>query len=627
MGMYTARILFYLLATLVLPLAASAADIVVDNDTGAPGYVETGTWTSSASTGYNGTTYRFTDTYKPLSTATWTPTLMAAGRYEVFAALLRSSNRTSSAPYTITHVGGSTVVFIDQRGTGVGEISLGTFEFSAGTSGKVVLTNTGQTGAHIADAIIFRPVSGPENREYRCIWADSWNSSFLNQSEAQNLVDTCRANYINTVIVEVRKTGDAYYSSAFEPRATNISGGSTYDPLGTLIQLAHDTSNGQKRIEVHAWFVMHRISKGETLASSHVLSQHPEYEMLKSDGTRDSTNRFLDPGHPGTVEHNLKVVLDCLSKYDLDGINFDYIRYPETTGAWGYNTTSVQRFNALYGRTGTPSSTDAQWSNWRRECVTLEVKKIYFKAWKLKPWVAVSADTVNWGSAYTNWTASSAYAGVFQDWVGWLQAGILDYNALMSYATDDARYMGWGNLSLANDDSRGSIIGIGAYLQTTIQASMTQLLWARTRGASGLNIYDWGSETNAVSGGSSAANRAAFYAALKAQVFRAWADPPLMTWKTNRMNGLIEGNVTLNGQPVDHATVQIDGIAATATVTDGKGWFGIMDVPQGFQNVRFSKTGQPDVVKQVNVYQPTMPITVDADFNQAGVEDWAAYLH
>ena len=455
-------------------------------------------------------------------------------------------------------------------------------------------------------------------REYRCIWADSWGTGFLTQSSADTFIQNCRNNNINTIIVEVRKIGDAYYSSNFEPRATNIPSG--YDPLGYLISLAHDTSGGKKRLEVHAWFVMHRITTGETLDTQHVLVQHPEYIMLDSTLSSGTSTKFIDPGHPGTVNHNVSVIIDCLSHYDIDGINMDYIRYPEAAGEWGYNTTSVSRFNAFYGKSGQPLGTDPDWDDWRRECVTMEVKKIYIKSLMVKPSVVVTADTVNWGSAYTDFQASDAYAAVFQDWVGWLQQGIIDYNTIMDYATSNTRYQGWCNLSLVNDDKRGSIIGIGAYLQTTVQNSMDQLLYARNAGAAGLNIYDYYSEANAAA----PATRTDFYNALKAQVFPTWIDPPIHSWKSSPTTGIFEGNLMNSGSPIDHGTVMIDGQPATQVYTDGSGWYAILDVPPGSQQLRFSKPGYTDKVVPANMTSAGDIITVNAVFASA-ISNWENY--
>lgn len=523
-----------------------------------------------------------------------------------------------SLTYTVTPPGSSTTVTAYDDGNhndgGSGDSVYGAQIPPQPAGSTVAYWMTAQDSSNATTSSLVQSylivTTGPV--EYRCIWADSWGTSFLNASQAQELVDTCRASNINTIIPEVRKIGDAYYNSSIEPRATNISGGPTFDPLGYLIQLAHDTSNGKKRLQVHAWFVMHRISKGETLDTSHVLVQHPEYEMVRSDGTKDSTNRFLDPGHPGTVEWNLAVILDCLSKYDIDGINLDYIRYPETTGYWGYNPVSVARFNAVYGKSGSPSPSDPDWANWRRECVSLEVKKIYVKAWKMKPHVVLTACTVNWGYSYTEstWPTSSAYAQVFQDWVGWLRKRHFDYNALMNYATDNSRYQGWTDWSLANDAGRGSIIGIGAYLQTSISNSMNQLLYARQKGAAGLNIYDWYSEVSASSSGET---RAQFYAALKSQVYPTWMDPPVPEWKAYPTTGIFEGNVTdaATMQPIDHATVMIDGVPSTATVTDGMGWFAILEVPPGTHTLRVEKPGYKTMLIPATIPSAGSIVTVD----------------
>lgn len=445
-------------------------------------------------------------------------------------------------------------------------------------------------------------------REYRSIWADSWNRSFLDASQAEEIVNTCRENNLNTIMIEARKIGDAYYKSNIEPRATNISGGLDYDPLGYLIDLAHDTSGGKKYIEVHAWFVMHRITTGESLATSHVLVQNPEYLMLNSDGSGGGSTRYIDPGHPGVVDHNIAVILDCLENYDIDGINMDYIRYPDATGSWGYNPVSVQRFNAFYDKTGQPSPSDPDWADWRRECGTNEVKKIYVKSLMKNPNIVLTADTVNWGYNYDNFEASSAYAQVFQDWVGWLEQGIMDYNALMSYTTNTSRYQGWSNLSLAHDDKRGSIIGIGAYMQTSVQNSMNQLAWARARGAAGLNIYDWYSEVNAAG-----ATRTQFYNELKSQLYPTWADSPKHKWKTEPTTGIFQGNLTYQGSPVDHGTVMIEGQPATLTYTDGSGWYAILEVPPGSHMLEFSKPVYSDAVTSATIPNAGDIITVNVD--------------
>lgn len=139
------------------PLPPYLPDVVVDNDDGAPGYVETGTWITSLSVGYEGGTYRYAFASPGTSTsnATWTPNLPRSGVYRVYAAFAKGSNRTNSAPVTIFHAAGESLVSLDQTGGGIAEVLLGEYPFDAGTSGSVRLDNNGAAGVYIADAMIW----------------------------------------------------------------------------------------------------------------------------------------------------------------------------------------------------------------------------------------------------------------------------------------------------------------------------------------------------------------------------------------------------------------------------------------------------------------------------------------
>lgn len=465
----------------------------------------------------------------------------------------------------------------------------------------------GRNGVNLADFAIlaYNWMMGP--REYRSIWIDSWSAGILTEAQCDDLIQTCRDNNINTIMPEIRKVGDAYYYSNFEPRATNISPPS-FDPLGYLCDIAHDTSGGKKYIEVHAWFVAQRISTSLSLPDGHVLSEHWEYVMTDSDGNT-STTLYLDPGHPGSVDHNVAVILDCLSNYDIDGINLDYIRYPGSD--WGYNPVSVARFNAFYGKSGQPSLSDPDWSDWRRECITLQVKKIYVKSLMIDPSVVLTADTVAWGWSWDDFESSAAYTSVFQDWVGWLQAGIIDYNALMAYTTDEDFHEGWCHVSLDNDDKRGSILSTGAYKQYAVQDAVDQLLDIRSWDAAGLNIYDWGSEVNANIYGET---REDFYRELKAQVYPEWLDPPVHEWKVRPTTGIFEGNLTDASLPIDHGTVEIEGDPSTRVYTDGSGWYAIMEVAPGPHLLRFSMPGYLDILVGADMPAAGDIVTVNADF-------------
>jgi uncharacterized lipoprotein YddW (UPF0748 family) len=345
-------------------------------------------------------------------------------------------------------------------------------------------------------------------------------------------------------------------------------------------------------------------------------------------------NIFLDPGHPGTVEHNLAVILDCLQNYDIDGINLDYIRYPEDDGDWGYNPVSIERFNNVYNKSGTPEINDPDWADWRRENVTLEVRKIYVKTAMIKPDVIITADTINWGSGYSNFEFSRAYSDVYQDWVGWLQDGILDYNCVMNYVSANGpndRFEGWVDLSLQADDGRGSIIGLGPYLKTnSLAGSLYEINYSRAQGAQGMNFFDWGSETSQDTTG---LTQQQFYSQLRDQVFTEWAVTPKPTWKLQPVESIIQGNVTANGVPVDHAHVSLFDEAGYDTVTDGVGWYGVMKVQPGPHIILFEAEGYSPVFVNVTntltngtITNGEEIITVNVDLVNDATPDGKAWL-
>ncbi len=97
----------------------------------------------------------------------FSPELPDSGRYEVRLAYSASSNRSSRTPVTIRHAGGEATLRIDQRKPPVlgGQfVSLGIYEFEAGSGGAVQISNEGADGVTIADAVQWLPVSGiPED--------------------------------------------------------------------------------------------------------------------------------------------------------------------------------------------------------------------------------------------------------------------------------------------------------------------------------------------------------------------------------------------------------------------------------------------------------------------------------
>ncbi|MEQ8209124.1 MAG: fibronectin type III domain-containing protein [Lacipirellulaceae bacterium] len=131
----------------------SDVELILDNDDGPTVYTETGSWTTSGSTGFNGSTYRFA-VVGDSATAEWEFDLPFAGEAEVFVQYRAGTNRALDTVYQIDTGNGSQTVSINQRNNDLVWVSLGTYDFTAGNH-SVTLDAAASTGGSvvIADAV------------------------------------------------------------------------------------------------------------------------------------------------------------------------------------------------------------------------------------------------------------------------------------------------------------------------------------------------------------------------------------------------------------------------------------------------------------------------------------------
>lgn len=436
-----------------------------------------------------------------------------------------------------------------------------------------------------------------QGQEFRGFWVDGFNAGFRTTQEVDTLLQRVRAANMNAVIVQMRKRGDAHYSSSYEPPASNQD--PNFDALAYLIDRAH---SGNPRIEVHVWMNSHTIHPNATPPSDprHFMNRFPEALTQNNAGSQITDVGYgVDWGHPRANDFTFRVMMDVLRRYDVDGLHYDYIRY--TGNTWGYNPTSVARFNQFYNRSGVPTPTDNQWRQWRRDQVTTLVRKVYLHTMAVKPHVKISGALITWGNGPTSdsaWLSSSAYSSVFQDWRGWMQEGILDLAIPMCYYNQNTYptyYQNWINFTKDRQYGRHAVIGIGNYLNT-IANTHTQIDKARDATSSGnrakgINFFSYAA-TDSQNGQTVYYNQN-FYNALN-QKFPSPAPMPTMPWKTNPTTGHLKG-VAIKASDlswVDGAVVALTrpGFTTRTTYTDGTGFYGYADLPPGSYSVTISNS-------------------------------------
>jgi len=466
--------------------------------------------------------------------------------------------------------------------------------------------------------------------EWRALWAQSWiDYAFRNSTQVTNYVNACYNAGYNVLTPEIRKAGDAYYFSNLEPRATSTyepepmyinDPDPNFDPLQDMINKAHPLG-----MQVNAWIVTYRAWDGSFYSppANHVWALHGtgatpwynDWTMMTSSGGAYTYN--LDPGVPGVQDYIAKVVIDLVSNYDIDGVNYDYIRYPGT--AYGYNEVTRQRFYSEYGYYPPTSTSDSNWGVWcdyRRQQVTDLVKKVYLETVWRKPWVNTNVDTVGWAGADPNtaYTSTRQYSEVFQNAKAWMEQKIIDTNLCMNYnreynTTQYTNYRNWSNFlasmqaSTANPGEPYGRIGAsgpGVYLNS-IPDSVTQSTYSRVAGCKGIAAYTY-HMTN-----KDGLPWSDWQTAITSSIFNSAVPVPQQVWKRDRpgnpptspTTGIIFGTVTNATHPNDsiyqnwvyQATVQVTGPVTQSTSTDATGTYGFMDLPPGTYTVTCSKSG------------------------------------
>jgi len=125
----------------------------------------TGTWTPSRSVGnYVGTAYLHDkNENKGAMRAVFRPKFSRVGRYEVRVYYTPNPNRATNVPVTVESSSGAVERRLDQRRRAGkrGFVSIGTYEFAAGRSGSVTISNAKTDGHVIIDAVQFVRVDEP----------------------------------------------------------------------------------------------------------------------------------------------------------------------------------------------------------------------------------------------------------------------------------------------------------------------------------------------------------------------------------------------------------------------------------------------------------------------------------
>ena len=117
-------------------------------------------------------------------------------------------------------------------------------------------------------------------------------------------------------------------------------------------------------MEVHAWVWLfaagnqahNRIVGQPTSYPGPILSDRPDWAGFDNKGNLiipGQTKPFLDPANPEVRRYLFNLLSEIAGRYDIDGIQFDYVRYPfqdpSANRLFGYGNAARQQFHQLTG--------------------------------------------------------------------------------------------------------------------------------------------------------------------------------------------------------------------------------------------------------------------------------------
>ena len=354
--------------------------------------------------------------------------------------------------------------------------------------------------------------------EVRALWVQ--RTTLTSAPSVIALVESARAAGFNTLLVQVRGRGDAYYSSRLEPRGQALSRQDpSFDPLELVIAAGHRAG-----LRVHAWVNVNLIADAELPAArTQLVYTHPEWLMVprelagemaeidrRSPGYLERLSRYakthsdqiegiyLSPIQPAAADYTVGVIADIAARYAVDGIHLDYTRFPNDD--FDYSSDSLEQFRIdllrrLTGAERRTYQTRAEgrvlfytemfpqgWQEFRRARLTAMVVRLRTAIKQKRPGAMLSAAV--WPDA------NEAANRRLQDWRGWLETRLLDAVCPMAYTVNATLFRSQIAEVKQLAGARPVWAGIGAY-HLSAAGTIEHIQAARRLGAEGIILFSY----------------------------------------------------------------------------------------------------------------------------------------
>lgn len=278
--------------------------------------------------------------------------------------------------------------------------------------------------------------------EMRGIWVTRWD--YRTAADVERAIDDAAATGFTDVFWQVRGQADAYYRSSLEPWGEDLfrdrpqATDPGFDPLSVAVARAQ-----QRGVRLHAWINVYPLwkGKGQPKDPRHPFVRRPEWRLRDDRGeTQPATDHYLiaNPTDPAVQSHIAAVCRDIVSRYAVDGLHLDYVRFVgdtlDASRIYPGDPATLSRFNRATGRRGLETVEDkAAHAAWVRDEITTLVRRISRETKRIRPRLELS--TAVWQRP------EAAREKVLQDGTRWLEEGLIDRALPMIYTENSGEFV------------------------------------------------------------------------------------------------------------------------------------------------------------------------------------------
>ena len=234
----------------------------------------------------------------------------------------------------------------------------------------------------------------------------------------------------NTVFCVVYNSGRTIYPSQVMKKLTGVEQDSRFvgrDPLQEISEVAK-----AKNMKVYAWFEYGFATDYAGGEGREIINTKPAWGSVGVDQRLVVKNSFtwLNSLHPEVQDFMMSLLMECVNKYDITGIQGDD-RLPAMPTEAGYDSLTTRLYKAEKGVSPPSDTKDAEWVKWRADKLNLFMKRIYTEVKAAKPNMKISMSPSPYPFGYTEY---------LQDWPTWLKNGWVDMVVPQCYRYDEPAY-------------------------------------------------------------------------------------------------------------------------------------------------------------------------------------------